>query len=382
MKTATRAGQAALATLFLCAATVAYTHHMPDFARFRAGIDDFLLRYAEARAVGTGHMYDIEAGYREQDRVVGTHIIGAFPDRLPWQALLMAPLARLPYRWAHWFWVGLDLAAFAALVLVWLLPHDLVLWGATFFPVAASIIQGQDGILLALALAGVLRLAASRRDTAAGLLLALCTAKPHLFLLVPLALIAHRRWRIVSSAALGTVGLLILGTAAAGRDWPERLWSIIKAATGPAKVYAMPPPNLFQFGVSAVTIACAVALAAAFGIMVWRIRSLDMGVAAAVVASFLISPHTAIYDLPLLLVAFPLLPLPSFAGWIRYTLLTPLPYWAVLWGMPWSFALPLMLLAVTLCAWFAQDRGRNAFEGRLRLRASSDSQAAIFASQD
>jgi Glycosyltransferase family 87 len=269
----------------------------------------------------------------------------------------MAPLARLPYHRAFWFWVGLKLAGFAALVLVWLLPRGLVLWGATFFPVAASIIQGQDGILLALALAGVLRLAAIRRDTAAGLLLALCTAKPHLFLLVPLALIAHRRWRIVSSAALGTGGLLILGTAAAGRDWPVRLWSVIKAMNGATRVYVMPPPNLFQFGVNPVTIACAAALAAAFGIMVWRIRSLEVGVAAAVVASFLIAPHTAIYDLPLLLVALPVLPLTSLATWIRYALLTPLPYWAALAGMPWSFVLPLMLLAVTLCAWFAQDRG-------------------------
>jgi hypothetical protein len=358
--------------------TVAYTHHMPDLARFRSGIDDFLLRYTEARMVGTDHMYDIEA----EERVVGTHLVAAFPDRLPWQALLMAPLARLPYRWAHWFWVGLNLAGFAALVLVWLLPRHLVLWGAMFFPVAASIIQGQDGILLALALAGVLRLAASRRDTAAGLLLALCTAKPHLFLLVPLALIAHRRWRVVSSAALGTAGLLILGTAAAGRDWPVRLWSVIKAMKGAVGVYVMPPPNLFQFGINPVTIACAVALAAAFGIMVWRIRSLEVGVAAAVVASFLIAPHTAIYDLPLLLVALPILPLTSFASWIRYALLTPLPYLAALHGMPWSFVLPLMLLAVMLCGWFAPDHTRSAFDGRFRVRPSSDSQAAIFARQD
>jgi hypothetical protein len=353
MKTPSPAGQAALATSLLCFTTVAYTYHMPDFTRFRVGINDFLLRYTEARVVGTDHMYDIEAGYTEQDRVAGTHIVGSFPDRLPWQGLLMAPLARLPYKWAYWFWVGLNLAAFAGLVLVWLLPRDLVLWGATFFPVAASLIVGQDGILFALALAGVLRLAAIRRDTAAGLLLALCTAKPHLFLLVPLALIAHRRWRIISSAALGTVGLLILGTAAAGRDWPMRLWSmsIIKAVK-----YQAPPPNLFQFGINAVTIGCALALAAAFGIIVWRAQSLEAGVAAAVVGSLLITPHTLIYDWPLLLVALSALPLTSFATWIRYALLTPLPYWAVLRGAPWSCALPLMLLGVLLCLCLKRDQ--------------------------
>lgn len=356
MKPLSPGAHAALATFLLCLATVAYTHHMPDFARFRLGINDFLPLYTDARMAGTDHMYDIEAGYREQDQAAGTHIVGAFNVRLPWQALLLAPLARLPYHWAYWIWVGLNLAGFAAFVLVWLLPHDLVLWGATFFPVAAALIVGQDGILLALALAGVLRLAASGRDAAAGLLLALCTAKPHLFLLVPLALIAHRRWRIVSSAALGTVGLLILGTAAAGRDWPERLWLVIKTATGAARVYAMPPPNLFQFGVNAVTIACAVALAAAFGVIAWRTRSLEAGIAAAVVGSFLIAPHTAIYDLPLLLVALPALPLTSYATWMRYALLTPLPYWGILRGMPWSLALPLMLLGVLVCLYFKQDQ--------------------------
>jgi hypothetical protein len=353
MKALSAAAHTAMATFVLCTATVAYTHHMPDFARFRSGINDFLPRYTQARMVGTDHMYDIEAEYGAQDQAAGTHILGAFHDRLPWQAFLMAPLARLPYHWAYWIWIGLNLAGFAALILVWLLPHDLVLWGATFFPVAAGLIQGQEGVLLALALAGSLRLAASRKDTAAGLLFALCTAKPHLFLLVPLALIARRRWRIVSSAALGTVCLLMLGTAVAERDWPLRVWSNVKGA---ARVYAMPPPNLFQFGINAFTIACALALAVVFGIIIWRTRSLDASVAAAVVGSFLIAPHTAIYDLPLLLVALPALPLTSFATWIRYALLTPLPYWAALSETPWSTALPLMLLGLLLYLFFKQDQ--------------------------
>jgi hypothetical protein len=356
MKSPSPAAHAAMATFIVCLATVAYTRHMPDFARFRSGINDFLPRYTQARMVGTDHMYDIEAGYRAQDQAAGTHIVGAFHDRLPWQALLMAPLGRLPYHWAYWLWIGINVAAFTVLVLVWLLPHDLVLWGATFFPVAAGLIVGQDAVLFALALAGALRLAARRKDTAAGLLLALCTAKPHLFLLVPLALIVHRRWKVLSSAALGTVGLLILGTAAAERDWPLRLWRIMQTLKNSASVYQMPPPNLFQFGINAVTIACAVALVAVFGIIIWRTRSLGAGVAAAVVGSLLIAPHTAIYDLPLLLVALPALPLGSFAAWIRYALLTPLPYWAALWRTPWSTALPLMLFGVLLSLHFQQDQ--------------------------
>jgi hypothetical protein len=129
----------------------------------------------------------------------------------------------------------------------------------------------------------------------------------------------------------------------------------MKAVKGAAKAYSMPPPNLFQFGVNAVTITCAIALAAVFGIIIWRTRSLETGLAAAVVGSLLIAPHTAIYDLPLLLVALPVLPLAPFARWIRYALLTPLPYWAALRGAPWSTALPLMLFGGLLSLCFKQD---------------------------
>src|ERR1035437_1218365 len=218
---------AALATLLLCIASVGYTHHMPEFGRFLDGTNEFLPHYTQARMVGTGQMYDVEAGYQEQDRTVGFHIVGAYHDRFPWQALLMAPLGWLPYSWAYWIWIGLNLAAFAALVWVWLLPRDYVLWGAAFLPVAACLMVGQDTILLALCLAGVLRLAETRRDLAAGLLLALCAAKPHLFLLVPLALIAHRRWRMVTGAVGATVGLFILGTAATSLDWPVRWRAVL-----------------------------------------------------------------------------------------------------------------------------------------------------------
>src|ERR1019366_1256745 len=114
-------------------------------------------------------------------------------------------------------------------------------------------IMGQDTILLALCLAGALRLAEARRDVAAGLLLALCTAKPHLFVLVPLALVAHRRWKILVSATIGTVGLLVLGTAAAGWDWPVRLWAIMKSLGGNDGPNVAFRPTVFQFGLNEVT---------------------------------------------------------------------------------------------------------------------------------
>ena len=342
---------AAIATLLFCVATAGYTHHV-EFARFLAGIDDFLPRYTQARMVGTQQMFSIKAGYREQERIFGFHIDGAYHDRFPWQALLMAPLGRLPYLWAYWIWVGLSLAAFAGLVWIWLLPRDYVLWGAVFLPMAACLIMGQDTILLALCLAGALRLAEARRDLAAGLLLALCTAKPHLFLLVPLAVIAHRRWRMVSGAALGTLGLLIAGTPAAGLDWPVRWLTVARSVGSNSVANVATRPSVFQFGMQPWTIGLALALAVVFGFLIWRSRNLETGVALAVIGSILIAPHSAIYDLPLLLVALPALPLVTYGRWLRIALFTPVPYWALLNGAPWSVMAPLMLLAtVGVSAW-------------------------------
>jgi hypothetical protein len=83
-------------------------------------------------------------------------------------------------------------------------------------------------------------------------------------------------------------------------------------------------------------------------------------------ASFLIAPHTLIYDLPLLLVVLPVLPMTSSTTWIRYALLTPLPYWGFLRGMPWSLALPLMLLGALLCVCFTRDRAPRVAPGSAR----------------
>jgi len=187
---------------------------------------------------------------------------------------------------------------------------------------------------------------------AAGLLLALCTAKPHLFLLVPLAVIAHRRWRMVSGAALGTMGLLIAGTPAAGLDWPVRWLTVARSVGSNSVANVATRPSVFQFGMQPWTIGLALALAVVFGFLIWRSRNLETGVALAVIGSILIAPHSAIYDLPLLLVALPALPLVTYGRWLRIALFTPVPYWALLNGAPWSAGVPLMLLAaVGVSAW-------------------------------
>jgi hypothetical protein len=335
-----------VATLLLCAATIAYTRHMPEFGLFFLGHNDFLPRYTQGRMVGTGRMYDVEAGYQEQDRTVGFHVADRYHDRLPWQALLLALLGRLPYLPAYWMWVGLNLACFAILIRFWLLPRDYVLWGAVFFPAAVSIIVGQDSLMAAACMLGVLLLANRGRDISAGLLLALCTMKPHLFLLVPVALAAQRRWRLLGSAIAGTLGLLAVSTAVAGLDWVPQLIAIVRLVGRDSSLGVALRPSLFQFGINSATITAAAFLAIAICAAIWRMRTLEASIAVAMLGSILLAPHTSVYDLPLLLVALPALPLGRYGHWLRIALLTPVPYWALLHGSPWNACLPLLLLAI------------------------------------
>ncbi len=305
---------------------------------------------------GTGQMYDIEAGHREQDRTVGFHVAGRYHDRFPWQALLLAPLSRLPYLPAYWLWIGTNLACFAAVIRFWLLPRDYVLWGTVFLPVAASIIVGQDSLMTLRAWQGFLLLASRGRDVAAGLLLALCTTKPHLFLLVPVALLAQRRWRLLVSAVIGTLGLLVISTAVAGLDWTSQWITIVKLLGQDSGLDVPLRPSLFQLGVNGATITAAALLAIALGAAIWRARTLERGIAAAILGSILIAPHTSVYDLPLLLIALPVLPLGRYSRWLRILLLTPLPYWGLLRGSPWNAALPLLLLAVVAASAWQRDQ--------------------------
>lgn len=343
-----------LAAILLCAATVGYTYHMPEFLRFFAGQNDFLPRYTHGRLVGSADVYGIETGYREQERATGVHIVGAYHDRFPWQALVFSSFSWLPYTAAYWLWITMNLACFAIVVRYWLLPRDCVLWGVVFFPVAASLIVAQDSLMLAACMVGVLRLAERGKDVPAGLLLALCTAKPHLFLLLPLALVFRRRWKLFASAAGGTAALLAISTVVAGRGWLSQMLGVAGLLARDLGGDVQRRPTVFQFGVNPATLAAAAVLAALVAAVIWRTRDFPAAVGIAMIGSILLAPHTSVYDLPLLLVALPALPLGVYGNWLRILLWTPLPYWALLRDRPWSTVLPLLLVAVIGLAWWRQ----------------------------
>ena len=229
--------------------------------------------------------------------------------------LLIAPLAWLDYAPAYLAWVlataGLFVAAVAGVRVRGLL---LLLAPAA----TATMIYGQSGFLAAALIVGGMR-AVPASPVLAGVLLGLGTYKPQLGLLVPVALLALGQWRVIAVASL-TVGVLAALTAAL---WGGGIWGAwlavlpgysqrFDAEMGPYW-YLVPTVEgtLRGLGVAggiAKFVQIMVALPVA-GAVWWLFRRASHTVALAglLVATFLVTPHAFLYDLPLVAAAIWLL---------------------------------------------------------------------------
>jgi hypothetical protein len=152
------------------------------------------------------------------------------PDFYPWNyppasLLIIYPLALLPYLGSLAVWTAAGLVGY--LTALWrIFPKPLTLWvGLAFPPVFWTVTHGQTSFLTtSLFCWGLLQL--SRRPVLAGILFGALTFKPHLGLLLPVALVAGGHWRAIVAAALTT--LLAAGTSVAlfGADvWADFLVS-------------------------------------------------------------------------------------------------------------------------------------------------------------
>ncbi len=121
-----------------------------------------------------------------------------------------APLGGLDYfpAYAVWCLGGLGLLALAAAA--WLRDRAEVLLLLASPAAATNLVLGQNGFLTAALLIGFVALA-GRRPLVAGGLAGLLTFKPQLGLLIPVAALAQRNWRVFGAAAL--VAVLLAGAA-------------------------------------------------------------------------------------------------------------------------------------------------------------------------
>lgn len=232
----------------------------------------------------------------------------------PTYQLLVAPLALLPYIAAYVVFVGAGVAAYV-LTLDRLLDERIAMGRDAIFLIAAfpgafiCVFHGQNSLYsAALFVAGLLAMERGR-PWLAGIALGLLAYKPQLGLLIPVALIASRQWRVFFSTGITATGFAALATLVLGPD----LWlAFLKNAPlvreimeeGYLPWHKMPSAFIFfrYLGVSPLlsyALQVTTALAAATCVaMVWRrCGASRLAWAVLISATLLILPYTFDYEL-------------------------------------------------------------------------------------
>ena len=153
-------------------------------------------------------------------RSAGEAITGQKISRLAWNypptfLLIVYPLSFLSYPASLYLWLLVTLSGYL-FVLYRIAPDRLTLWLAIVFPATfMNINHGQNGFLFASLLGGGLLLL-NHHPLASGILLGLFTCKPQFALLIPIALIAGRRWKVLGSMIVTVIAMIIISIAVFG----------------------------------------------------------------------------------------------------------------------------------------------------------------------
>lgn len=184
---------------------------------------DFLALWAAGRMVRDGAVANV---YNWDAHAAVMHTQIQFDGLLPWLHLptalfLVTLFGLLPYHVAFALWVTVGAAIYVravkGVVQSWPIALGALGAGVTIW----NTYSGQTGFILAAALIGVFLLA-DRRPVLAGLCLALFILKPQLAVMVPVWALAERRWKLLASAAVASVGAVVASGLAFGwHRWVE-----------------------------------------------------------------------------------------------------------------------------------------------------------------
>ena len=286
---------------------------------YRSGVPagaDFVQIWAASSLASQGKaplVYNNDELSRAEHAVIG----GEASFNLPWHyppsfLWLIKPLSLLNYFLALALWLFIPLGILL-LVLYKIFPDRLTVWLAlAFIATAENLFYGQGLFLVALLLGGGLLLV-DRHPFPAGLLFAvLINYKPHLGVLIPVALLAGRRWQALGALAATGVVLAAVSAWALGLDTWLAFWQdlhLMKSEMSVASLWDRMPSVLGAVrlpggsGWLALTLQICAALGGVAALWwVWRgAVSLPVRGAVLVVATLLAHPHVFNYDLTLLL---------------------------------------------------------------------------------
>ncbi len=311
--------------------------------RVLAGHNDFLSFYTGARLAGTSQLYSSQAN-RAINEQIGYYVPSIQYLRPPYYAALLKPLTAFPYTVAYWIFQVFCLALLAGFAWAARRRSPAVPWLLLIsIPALTGFANGQDVAMILVLSAAAVFLDEAERPWLAGLCLALCTIKFHLFVFTPIALLAHRKWRFAAGAALGVAGELAVSFAVAGRSWP---WQYAEFLRNPA-LHPAPytPPNIF--GIADPTAIGAILVMGAG--LVWvcrRTKTFPAAFTLCILGALLAVQHSYIQDyVLLLLIPLFLRPKSDQVRQLSLVLLTPFPYFVLLAERPWGGITPLLFLA-------------------------------------
>lgn len=228
---------------------------------------------------------------------------------------VLAPLALLPYLASMLLFSVLALVPFA-IVNAWIVRRwEAAVWMCATVPAFWNLAVGQTGALVA-GLLGAALLLLPAWPTAAGVLIGLLSFKPHLGLIIPVALIATRQWRAVWAAAC-TVLLMFSGSLVLFGPEP---WLAFGPALSKFGAFVLSDANLDAFKLQSVygvlrtlgappNVALTMQVVVALGLatLVWQVwrrpGAYDLKAGVLCCAAVLASPYVFHYDLILLTIA-------------------------------------------------------------------------------
>jgi len=175
-------------------------------------VTDFVTLWAAGRMALANHAaaaYDWPTLKLVEESILGHPLNGylgwPYP---PTVFFIVVPLSLLSYVNAFVLWVLGTFLTYLAAIRAIIGDRVGYLLAASFPAVLANFIVGQNGLLSASLIGGIL-IFLERRPISAGVLLGLLTFKPHLGFLFTIALLVSGRWRVLASA--GVVAALIAG---------------------------------------------------------------------------------------------------------------------------------------------------------------------------
>ncbi len=334
------------------------------------GQNDFVHWYVGGLLFGTPQLHEEGPNQLKQIQLIGAVLNDSYFIRPTFYGLLLKPLTLFPYRIAYLLYQLYSLACIAFFLRIYSrrMP-DLLIYAAMSIPLIANVVNGQDVTTLLLLCTISLLLAERRRDFLAGLVFSLCAIKFHLFILTPVAMLVHKRWRLFWGAAIGEVALFLIGLSGGG--WKVFL-SLVAVLSKPKNhPYPELMPNLRGLaysiggGSTAILVMLFVTVLAAALYLIVRSPSYPQGFAYAVMAGLLINFHAYIQDPSLLLLCAPLLLDGSESKPFRLTyhfLLLPVPYLLLLYQRPWSGLFAALLTALLVMAAWQRLRDARALD--------------------